>query len=238
MWFYRELIRSNWQTYRTSHSEGLLGLLNMFSGGAFSNASIFALGIMPYISASIVIQLLGMAIPYFQKLQKEGESGRRKINQITRYLTVIISYLPVSWLILQTLFHNYLLKAFILSIRILPHHSVFLLGFLPLLFLLPVPCLSCGLVKGLLIKELEMVFHLSLWLVLLPGCLLPCSVNLFHVWSRKAVDLWSSLLKLQSYSGYSCHVFCWFREQEKYRFNMQNELLEINNMVEFVSIFL
>lgn len=71
-------------------SSGLLGLLNMFSGGAFSNASVFALGIMPYISASIVIQLLGMAIPYFQKLQKEGESGRRKINQITRYLTVII----------------------------------------------------------------------------------------------------------------------------------------------------
>ena len=70
--------------------EGLLGLLNMFSGGAFSNASVFALGIMPYISASIVVQLLGMAIPYFQKLQKEGESGRRKINQITRYLTVFI----------------------------------------------------------------------------------------------------------------------------------------------------
>ncbi len=71
-------------------SEGLLGLLNMFSGGAFANASIFALGIMPYISASIVMQLLGLAIPYFQKLQKEGESGRKKINQITRYLTVII----------------------------------------------------------------------------------------------------------------------------------------------------
>ena len=72
-------------------SEGILGLLNMFSGGAFSNASIFALGIMPYISASIVVQLLGMAIPYFQKMQKEGESGRKKINQITRYLTVIIT---------------------------------------------------------------------------------------------------------------------------------------------------
>lgn len=72
-------------------SSGLLGLLNMFSGGAFSNASIFALGIMPYISASIVVQLLGMAIPYFQKLQKEGESGRKKINQITRYLTVVIT---------------------------------------------------------------------------------------------------------------------------------------------------
>ncbi len=72
-------------------SDGLLGLLNMFSGGAFSNASIFALGIMPYISASIVVQLLGVAVPYFQKLQKEGESGRKKINQITRYLTVIIT---------------------------------------------------------------------------------------------------------------------------------------------------
>ena len=71
-------------------SSGLLGLLNMFSGGAFANASVFALGIMPYISASIVMQLLGLAIPYFQKLQKEGESGRKKINQITRYLTVII----------------------------------------------------------------------------------------------------------------------------------------------------
>lgn len=69
---------------------GLMGLINMFSGGAFSNASIFALGIMPYISASIVVQLLGMAIPYFQKLQREGESGRKKMNQITRYLTVVI----------------------------------------------------------------------------------------------------------------------------------------------------
>ncbi|MBW7847949.1 MAG: preprotein translocase subunit SecY [Bacteroidales bacterium] len=75
---------------KSQTSGGLLGLLDMFSGGAFSNASIFALGIMPYISASIVIQLLGMAIPYFQRLQREGESGRRKINQMTRYLTVII----------------------------------------------------------------------------------------------------------------------------------------------------
>ena len=71
-------------------SEGLLGLLNMFSGGAFGNASIFALGVMPYISASIVIQLLGIMIPYFQRLQREGESGRRKMNQWTRYLTILI----------------------------------------------------------------------------------------------------------------------------------------------------
>jgi len=69
---------------------GLLSLLDMFSGGAFANASIVALGIMPYISASIIIQLLAIAIPYFQKLQREGESGRMKINQYTRYLTIII----------------------------------------------------------------------------------------------------------------------------------------------------
>lgn len=68
--------------------EGILGLLDIFSGGAFSNASIFGLGIMPYISASIMIQLLAIAIPYLQKLQREGESGRRKINQWTRYLTI------------------------------------------------------------------------------------------------------------------------------------------------------
>ena len=78
------------QNLKNQTSDGLLGLINMFSGGAFAQASIFALGIMPYISASIVIQLLGIAVPYFQRLQKEGESGRRKINQITRYLTVII----------------------------------------------------------------------------------------------------------------------------------------------------
>jgi preprotein translocase subunit SecY len=72
-------------------SDGLLGLLNMFTGGAFSQASIMALGIMPYISASIVIQLMTMAVPYLQKLQKDGESGRTKISQITRYLTVLIT---------------------------------------------------------------------------------------------------------------------------------------------------
>lgn len=71
-------------------SSGIMGLLDMFSGGAFSQASVFALGIMPYISASIVIQLLGIVFPYFQKMQKEGESGRRKLNQYTRYLTVFI----------------------------------------------------------------------------------------------------------------------------------------------------
>ena len=71
-------------------STGLMSLLNMFSGGAFSNASIFALGIMPYISASIVIQLFAFVVPHFQKMQREGESGRRKMNQYTRFLTILI----------------------------------------------------------------------------------------------------------------------------------------------------
>ena len=70
--------------------DGIMSLLNMFSGGAFANASIFALGIMPYITASIIVQLLGMAVPYFQRLQREGESGRRKINRIIRLLTVAV----------------------------------------------------------------------------------------------------------------------------------------------------
>ncbi|MCF0053105.1 preprotein translocase subunit SecY [Dyadobacter chenwenxiniae] len=72
-------------------TQGLLGLLDTFLGGAFSKASIFALGIMPYISASIAIQLLTMALPYFQKMQKEGESGRKKLNQITRVLTIVVT---------------------------------------------------------------------------------------------------------------------------------------------------
>jgi Preprotein translocase subunit SecY len=71
-------------------STGILGILNAFTGGAFANASVFALGIMPYISASIVVQLMGIAVPYLQKLQKEGESGNRKRNQITRWLTIAI----------------------------------------------------------------------------------------------------------------------------------------------------
>jgi len=72
-------------------TEGILGLLNTFLGGSFSRASIFALGIMPYISASIIVQLLGFAVPYFQKLQKEGDSGRKRLNQFTRVLTIVIT---------------------------------------------------------------------------------------------------------------------------------------------------
>ena len=76
-----------------TNKSGLMQLLDMFSGGAFSQASIFALGIMPYITASIVIQLCGMILPSFQKMQREGESGRQKMNQYTRYLTVLILFL-------------------------------------------------------------------------------------------------------------------------------------------------
>ncbi|MBD5234481.1 MAG: preprotein translocase subunit SecY [Bacteroidales bacterium] len=76
-----------------TNKSGLMQLLDMFSGGAFSQASIFALGIMPYITASIVIQLCGMILPSFQKMQREGESGRQKLNQYTRYLTVLILFL-------------------------------------------------------------------------------------------------------------------------------------------------
>jgi len=72
----------------SSDAGGIVGLINMFAGGAFLRASIFGLGIMPYITASIIIQLLGMAVPYFQKMQREGESGRKKINQYTRFLTI------------------------------------------------------------------------------------------------------------------------------------------------------
>ena len=77
-------------TFQSNTQEGLVGLLNMFSGGAFGNASIFALGVMPYISASIIVQLLGVFVPYFKKLQMEGESGRKKMNQLTRYLTILV----------------------------------------------------------------------------------------------------------------------------------------------------
>jgi preprotein translocase subunit SecY len=86
---------------KSQTSSGIMGLLDMFSGGAFSQASIFALGIMPYISASIVVQLLGIVFPYFQKLQKEGESGRRKMNQYTRYLTIAVLVLQAPTYLLN-----------------------------------------------------------------------------------------------------------------------------------------
>ena len=84
-------------TLQSNANNGLVGLLNMFSGGAMGNASIFALGVMPYISASIVIQLLGVFVPYFRKLQMEGESGRKKMNQMTRILTIVIICIQPVW---------------------------------------------------------------------------------------------------------------------------------------------
>ncbi len=88
-------------TIRRSAEGSIFGLYDLFVGGAFSNAAVFALGIMPYISASIVIQLLGAVIPYFQKLQKEGEDGRKKITQYTRYGTVLISVLQASGVVVK-----------------------------------------------------------------------------------------------------------------------------------------
>ncbi|MDZ4840226.1 MAG: preprotein translocase subunit SecY [Bacteroidota bacterium] len=82
--------------YQSKATQGLFGLINMFAGGAFSRAAIFSLGIMPYISASIVVQLLGIALPSFQKMQREGESGRQRMNQITRFLTIIITVVQAA----------------------------------------------------------------------------------------------------------------------------------------------
>lgn len=83
-------ILEQWTQNFANDSSSLMGLLNIFSGGAFSQASIFALGVMPYITASIIIQLLGIMVPYFRKMQREGESGRRRMNQWTRFLTIAV----------------------------------------------------------------------------------------------------------------------------------------------------
>lgn len=121
-------------------SGGLLGLLNAFTGGAFANASVMALGIMPYISASIVVQLMGIAIPYLQKLQKEGESGRKKINQITRWLTIGI-------LIIQA-------PAYLVSLPSLGiPESAFLLGRGPLFYFSSILLLTTGTVFAMWLGE-------------------------------------------------------------------------------------
>ena len=121
-------------------SDGLLGLLNAFTGGAFAKASVMALGIMPYISASIVVQLMGIAIPYLQKLQKEGESGRKKINQITRWLTIAI-------LLIQA-------PAYIVSLPALGiPESAFLLGHGPLFYFSSILLLTTGTVFAMWLGE-------------------------------------------------------------------------------------
>jgi len=123
-----------------STKDGLLGILNMFTGGAFANASVMALGIMPYISASIVVQLMGIAVPYLQKLQKEGESGRKKINQITRWLTIAI-------LIIQA--PTYLVSLPALGIP----ESAFLLGHGPLFYFSSILLLTTGTVFAMWLGE-------------------------------------------------------------------------------------
>ena len=120
--------------------DGLLGLLNAFTGGAFAKASVMALGIMPYISASIVVQLMGIAVPYLQKLQKEGESGRKKINQITRWLTIAI-------LIIQA--PTYLISLPSLGIP----ESAFLLGTGPLFYFSSILLLTTGTVFAMWLGE-------------------------------------------------------------------------------------
>lgn len=119
---------------------GLLGLLNAFTGGAFANASVFALGIMPYISASIVVQLMGIAIPYLQKLQKEGASGQKKINQITRWLTIAICLLQAP---------GYLASLPALGIP----SSAFLLGTGPLFYFSSVTILVTGCIFAMWLGE-------------------------------------------------------------------------------------
>ena len=121
-------------------ADGLLGLLNAFTGGAFAKASVMALGIMPYISASIVVQLMGIAVPYLQKLQKEGESGRKKINQITRWLTIAI-------LIIQA--PTYLISLPSLGIP----ESAFLLGTGPLFYFSSILLLTTGTIFAMWLGE-------------------------------------------------------------------------------------
>ena len=110
-------------------SNGILGMINAFSGGAFDQASIFALGIMPYISASIFMQLMTVLVPKFQKMQKEGESGRKKINQYTRYLTVAVTALQASAYV------SYLTKL---------HHDSMIVGFQPYFWLSSIVLLTAG----------------------------------------------------------------------------------------------
>ncbi len=108
-------------------STGILGLIDAFAGGAFNAASIFALGIMPYISASIFMQLMTVLVPRFQKMQKEGDSGRKKINQMTRYLTVGVTILQASAYV------SYLKQTS--GSAILPGYTVLISGFQRLLYL-------------------------------------------------------------------------------------------------------
>ena len=162
---------------------GLLGLLNAFTGGAFAKASVFALGIMPYISASIVVQLMGIAIPYLQKLQKEGASGQKKITQITRWLTIGICLVqaPAYLASLPSLMGG--TQAFTLA-------KVVFFIFHQLLFWSRDVFSLCGLVRKLLIKELEMVF-----LLIMVGIIATMPLSFAQEFDSLLINLKEDLLK-------------------------------------------
>jgi len=210
-------------------SQGLLSLLNMFSGGAFSHASIFALGIMPYISASIVIQLLGIAVPYFQKLQREGESGTRKMNQYTRYLTIfILVFQAPSYLINLKMqagmsFNSSLNWTFfmITSTIILAAGSMFVLW-------LGERITDKGIGNG--ISFIILVGIIARFPVAL-------GQEVISRMSEKAGGLVSFLIEIVFMLLVSLQLFCWLKVLVKFLFNMQNRLLVQNNMAELVNIF-
>ncbi len=210
--------------------DGLLGLLDMFSGGAFSNASIFALGIMPYISASIVIQLLGIAVPYFQRLQKEGESGRRKINQITRYLTVLI-------LVFQA-------PAYLANLRYQLPDTAFAGGGGTLFTVSSIIILTAGSMFVMWLGEriTDKGIGNGISLIIMIGIIarLPFAVFAeFASVSTSKVAVWScSWWNLSCSSSYLWEPSSWFRAREAFLSNMPNGSWETNNMAVSVSISL
>ena len=156
---------------------GLGSLLNAFTGGAFSNASVFALGIMPYISASIVVQLMGIAIPYLQKLQKEGESGRRKINQITRWLTIAICLLQAP---------GYLAALPTLGVPT----SAFVLGLTPTFYISSVIILVTGCIFAMWLGEkiTDKGIGNGISLLIMVGIIATMPVSFIQEWAARVTE--------------------------------------------------
>ena len=162
-------------------SQGIFGLLDMFAGGAFSQASIVALGIMPYISASIVVQILGIAVPYFQKMQKEGESGRNRLNQITRWLTVlVVAGQAPGYLVNLRAQAQSAIVAYANPDALSP----------TLWWITSIIILIAGTLFVMWLGERiqEMVYHYLSWLVLLPDCHLPYVMNFYHDSTKPVAD--------------------------------------------------
>ena len=209
---------------------GLLALLDMFSGGAFSNASIFALGIMPYISASIVMQLLAIAVPSFQKLQREGESGRRKINQWTRYLTIAI-------LLFQG--PTYLVN---LSVQLkaagaaLPGGIWFTISSTIILAAGSMFILWLG--ERITDKGVGNGISFIILVGIIAVCRTLCSKNSFLEQVRKPVVWLCSYLRCCSFCLLSLVRFYWYKVLVRSPCNTQKGLSVINNMVAHVSISL